>query len=847
MTVMERPLWAKLAYDDAGQVRAALPLVDHCLDVAAVFVALLRGGAWGRMLAHAAGRELTGQDVARLTVLAALHDIGKANRGFQARIERGAPIVGHEGEVAALLFDPALRAMAAGQALLEMALGWGAGAYLPALMAHHGRPRAEFFWVKDGSKPWSKSIGHWQARNGNDPSADAARVIAAIRERYPSAWETGVPLPQGERFVALFAGLLVLADWLGSDTRRFPVEGPHGGLREAMRDAAAADVVAVRGLVPVATPDCDFARAFDLKEPRGVQHHATGDLGSVALIEAETGSGKTEAALWRWLDLRRRGEVDGLYFALPTRSAAVQLHGRVEAMLRRVWGDDGPRAVLAVPGYWRVGDAEGLPLPGRRVRWDDEGAAFDARWAAEHANQYLAARVAVGTIDQALLAALKVRHAPFRAAALTRNLLVVDEVHASDAYMTGLLEQLLANHRAAGGRALLLSATLGAATRARLLGQAVPSLAEAVALPYPALAGSDAPLRGVVASGADKRVAIENAGLIDDPEGIAARAVAAARAGASVLVIRNSVAGAVAVAQAVEALAPDLAFRVGGVVTVHHGRFAASDRRLLDAEVEATFGKARSSAGRILIGTQTLEQSLDIDADLLLTDLAPMDVLLQRIGRLHRHAGRARGAFGEARVVVLHFAGRDLTPLLHPGRNRHGLGVTPHGAGPYPDVLQLEATLRLLEANPAVHIPADNRRLVEGALHPDALAAIATEGGAAWRNHAADRGGKVHADRGTAQTLALDLATPFNALSFPVDELAVTTRLGARDLLVELPEAIEGPFAQAVARFRIPAWMLGKVTAQDQPTAAVRAGEGWRFGLGDRVYRYDRWGLALAE
>jgi CRISPR-associated endonuclease/helicase Cas3 len=309
-------------------------------------------------------------------------------------------------------------------------------------------------------------------------------------------------------------------------------------------------------------------------------------------------------------------------------------------------------------------------------------------------------------------------------------------------------------------------------------------------------------------------------------------------------VIRNTVAGAVAVARAVEALAPDLAFRVGDVATVHHGRFAASDRRLLDAAVETGFGKDRTTAGRILIGTQTLEQSLDIDADLLLTDLAPMDVLLQRIGRLHRHAGRARGDFGEARVVVLRFGNRDLTPLLQPGRDRHGLGKAAHGAGPYPDVLQLEATLRLLEEHAVVDIPAENRRLVERALHPEALAAIATQGGAAWANHAADRGGKAYADRDTAQALALDLATPFNALSFPDDGKAVTTRLGARDLLVDLPEAIAGPFGQTVDRFRIPAWMAGTVTPADQPTPAVHDGEGWRFRLGERDYRYDRWGLA---
>lgn len=843
--------WAKLVRDADKNVLAALPLADHCLDVAAVFEELVRAGAWHAFLTYTAGRGLTEQDVVRLIVLVALHDIGKANRGFQARRNPKADKIGHEGEVAALLLDSGLKQTLAGQALHQIIREWGAAPYMAALMAHHGRPREEFApALPTGGQnlSWKKHTQHWHTANGYDPAAEAARLIDRVRARWPLAWQQGATLPQAPRFVALFAGLLVLADWTGSDTQRFPVEGPYGEMRDAMRLASASEAIAVRGLAPLGTPASDFSAAFDLEKPRGVQVEAAADdLGPVALFEAETGSGKTEAALWRWLELRRRGQVDGLFFALPTRSAAVQLHERVGRMLRRVWGADGPKAVLAVPGYLRAGDAEGQPLPGWEVRWDDNPDAPDRHWAAERSNRFLAARVAVGTIDQALLGALRVKHAPVRAAALARSLLVVDEVHASDAYMGGLLERLLDNHVAAGGHALLLSATLGAAARARFLKQPPPMLAEAVAQPYPAVSGSNAPVRRIAAdvSGA-KRVFIETIGLIGDPHAIAARAVAAARAGASVLVVRNSVAGAVAVAQAVEALAPDLAFRVNGVATLHHGRFAPGDRRLLDDAVEIAFGKNRSTAGRILVGTQTLEQSLDIDADLLFTDLAPMDVLLQRIGRLHRHAGRDRGAFAEPRVVILRPAERDLTPLLGQRRAYHGLGPTTHGGGPYPDLLQLEATLRLLEANPTVTIPADNRRLVENALHPDVLAGIADALGTAWANHAADRAGIAHADRGTARDLSLDLSMPFRDLVFPDKAEIVATRLGARDLLVDLDPVLAGPFDRAVDRLAIPAWLAGGVTPDDRPTQIVRDEDGWRFRLGERSFVYGRWGLALS-
>ena len=843
--------WAKLERDpDSREVLAALPLLDHCLDVGAAMGALLAGGAWDRALEAAAGRAPTGRDRARLVALATLHDFGKANRGFQARWDHKAERVGHEGQVAALLRDPGLRATAAGEALRALVAEWGAGPYLPALMAHHGRPRTEFGPTQAGDEPWKDHVRFWRPGNGYDPVAEVARLIDQVRIRWPDAWQPGDELPQAPRFVALFAGLVTLADWLGSDVNRFPIAGPHGPERDPLRLEQAARVVAAEGLAALPTPSTDFAAAFELSGPRGVQREATADdLGPIALIEAETGSGKTEAALWRWLDLRRRGEVDGLYFALPTRSAAKQLHKRVDDMLRRVWGGDGPRAVLALPAYLRVGDVEGEALPGWEVGWDDDRR--DGRWAAERSNRFLSARVAVGTIDQALRGALRAKHAFVRASALARSLLVVDEVHASDAYMGELLQRLLHNHVATGGRALLLSATLGAEARARLLGHEPQSLAEAEAQPYPALSGSEAPPRRASSDDARvKRVSIETAGLIDDSEAIAKRAVEAARGGASVLVVRNSVSGAVRVARAIEALDSDVAFRVNGTATLHHGRFAPSDRHLLDDAVGVAFGKGRTAEGRVLVGTQTLEQSLDIDADLLITDLAPMDVLLQRIGRLHRHARDDRGAFDEARVVVLRPAKRDLASLLdtrserHGMSERHGLGPLRDGRGVYPNLIQMEATLRLLEAKAVVTIPADNRSLVERALHSDMLSGIADGLGTAWINHLNDCAGAFFADGGMARDSSLDLGTRFRDLFFADASEKVAARLGEQNLLVDFREVLDGPFGEPVARVSIPHWMARGIGPEDKPEALGGHEDGEAFRLGGRRYVYGRWGLA---
>jgi len=394
-----------------------------------------------------------------------------------------------------------------------------------------------------------------------------------------------------------------------------------------------------------------FPALFDVASPHPIQQDATLPAAPCVVLEAETGSGKTEAALWRFRHLFAAGAVDGLYFALPTRVAATQMFARVKQFRNALFPlADRPALVLAVPGQVGADDAKGHSLPDFGFEWTDrpDEAARQTRWAAEHPKRFLAAQIAVGTVDQVLLAAIATRHAHLRGTALLRHLLVVDEVHASDRYMETLLGNLLRGHMQAGGHALLLSATLGAGMHARLLGTPCLDPAAAEAVPYPALSwaeGERACVRAVASSGTAKAVRVAASPLIDVPAAIAAIALRAADDGAKVLVIRNTVSAVIATAQALEAAAgtshPAL-FRVAGVATLHHGCFAPTDRQLLDLAVEAALGKRSPASAAVVVGTQTLEQSLDLDADLLITDLCPVDVLLQRIGRLHRHHDRVR-------------------------------------------------------------------------------------------------------------------------------------------------------------------------------------------------------------
>lgn len=847
-------LWGKLERDADGNVLSWHPLVDHCADVAAVFEALLRHTLLGRRLAHLMGAEaLTAQQIARLTALAALHDGGKFNDGFQARSRPKAPFVGHVRELVAALNDRRIGRP------LQQALGvqdWvrffgrSATALLLASVGHHGRPVT----FKSVDMRPALAATFW-----SDAALERlAAFSASLRGWLPLAFADGPPLEAPPAFVHAFNGVITLADWLGSDTAFFPYSEPDAEPRFVWAQRRALEALRRVGLHPGAARDAlgvapiDFGRIAEGHAPRGVQA-AIGALPrpagpSLTILEAPTGEGKTEAALLHYLRLFQAGEVDGIYFALPTRTAARQLYERIVGVAARVFGAAAPPVSQAVPGYLTVDGVEGARLPGHRVLWpDDVRLEHRARaWAAEGPKRFLAGAIVIGTIDQVLLSVLRTPHAHLRAAGLLRLLLVVDEVHASSAYMTRLLDAALRRLRAAGGHALLLSATLGGEARAAFLDQPAPALAAAAQAAYPLIS---TPGRQVEAAAfRSKPVRWSVAPIAGDPEAVARRALAAADAGARVLIIRNTVAGAIATQAALEALggaAHPALFRVGGVPTLHHSRFARADRLRLDAAIEAGFGKgAPRLSGLVAVGTQTVEQSLDLDADLLICDLAPMDVLLQRIGRLHRHHNPRPAGFEHATVVVLGPEERDLSAFI----GRTGRAFGPNGLGTvYPDLRQLAASRLLIEGAPAIEVPRDCRRLVELGLHTEALAAIAPADDPAWQAHDVELYGAQAHERIAGQNATLKWSTPFERSAFALDaDRVAQTRLGAADARIRFETPQPGPFGEPVRELAIPDYWVD--APPDALTHAVRAeADGLHLQVGARHFIYDRLGLRPEE
>jgi CRISPR-associated endonuclease/helicase Cas3 len=450
-----------------------------------------------------------------------------------------------------------------------------------------------------------------------------------------------------------------------------------------------------------------------------------------------------------------------------------------------------------------------------------------------------------------------VGHAHLMATALLRHLLVVDEVHASDAYMQRLLEDVLERHLAAGGHALLLSATLGGEARERLLraGGRTGSLPfeAAIAAPYPLITHRSrgaAESRPVAADGHNRAIRLSTRPWMADAEPVARHALEAASEGAKVIVIRNTVGDCIATQEQIERLAglaarPEALFSCCGRPAPHHARFARGDRQAIDRALEERFGKNRSEGGCVVVATQTVQQSLDLDADLLVTDLGPADVLLQRLGRLHRHPRGRPASFREPTAVVLTPAARDLASLIGDrgtAANFHGLGSV------YPDLRIIEGTWRLLEQNPEWRIPEMNRRLVESSLHSAVLERIVQAGGPRWRAHATQMIGATLGQARLAQLNLVEWSRPYSESSFPDSaDQRIQTRLGEGDRLVHFRPPAPGPFGNAVTELVLPAWWVKGLDADlSDAEHAISDGGVLRFEFGPHSFIYDRLGLRRA-
>lgn len=881
--------WAKLHPRDAPA--AWHPLIAHSADVAAVLERLLHPSS---VLARRLGwlldqPTLTERQRAQLVFSAALHDLGKTSHGFQTKAGRG--IEGqrwknlNRGHVQVLLSS--LRHKPLAQLLLNEVFphlgteGRAVSDFFGTIIAHHGRPHVPAPPDEGQHKLWTEEPG------GRDPIGEMRRIIGHARRWSGMEAADGASLfPLTPAFMHLFAGTLTLADWIGSTRGAFPFtpeadDAPDAYWQHAR--ARAADACARIGLVPRTRPisadltglpllDQLFPSVFGTvsgHSPNDLQRHIASmplpEPGTRLLVESETGSGKTEAALTLYARLRAAGLVGGLMFALPTRSTASAMYERVKSALAGIYPDgDQPTLALAIGGQQPRSQSTD-PLAGEQPITHPDQPELE-RWASSSNKKFLAAEVVVGTVDQVLLGGLPVKHAHLRLAALSRHLLVVDELHSYDRYMTGVLRRVLDLHTGAGGIALFMSATLSDAARTHFArgpkasvrdGQTYTFEGSYDMVPYPALAslGPREPewqFHGLASQGRPKTIEWR---VVAEAEAIA-DAVAAAMAGARVLLLCNTVRRARAAVQAVhDAGHASLLWQppaaVGSSHTPpYHARYTVPDRLALDSAISERFGKHASAidGGVILVATQVAEQSLDVDFDLLITDLAPIDVLLQRIGRLHRHPARTEhrpiGYRAPRALVIGPEGGSFVSHLTNP---HHPLGWGEDR--PYRHFVDGELTLRAVVANPTIVIPADNRRLVEGVYHADAREPLWSD--PAWDRSLCDTASAEANLAWMGEQAALDFAVTYTecAAAFAgAREQRIRTRLGDETVRVELPNDVHCWYAdppQPVRSVDIPVWALPSRAEHDvnlSPPIWDPDGPTAGFRLANRRFRYGPYG-----
>lgn len=530
------------------------------------------------------------------------------------------------------------------------------------------------------------------------------------------------------------AGVAVLADWLGSSQHYFRYEAdPSYGLSAYWARAVKQARVALddsHALPVSAGPDFGLGRLL----PAGAHPTSLQGMAADMPLEAEpqlfiledlTGSGKTEAAIMLAHRLMRVDQADGLFFGLPTMATANAMFGRIRDVHPLLFESPAQASlVLAHSQRSLIGDFEesimrSPPPEAELERYEEETAsARCAAWLADNTKKALLASVGIGTIDQALMAVLHSRHQSMRLLGLFRKVLIVDEVHANDAYMHRLLCILLRFHAAAGGSAILLSATLPQRMRAELCeafaqGRNVLDVSLPATNEYPLLThwrpeGVEVePLTASARATRDVEIA-----MIHDVEDVVTTIVSAAEAGRCVCWIRNTVDDARGAAEMLRAA-------TNSPVMLFHARFMMGDRLDIERGVSERFGKnstAEERHGRVLVATQVVEQSLDLDFDVLVTDLAPVDLVIQRAGRLHRHPRKPDGTpkpegDDEREPPVMHVFG----PVPQQNAPEDWIrSVLPGTGAVYPNHAALWRTAHLLGERGRLSMPADARPLIEG-------------------------------------------------------------------------------------------------------------------------------------
>ena len=743
--------WGKTSTSEDGNVSYHL-LPYHCLDVAAVGRELLRNDK--RL--HCMLTDMTGVEESVienwLMLFLALHDVGKFSEGFQnLRSDLLLRLQGRKSDKTYSVRHDSLGYLIWKKRLWDVV--WTEGflgidspenekrswertfdCFAQAVTGHHGKPPEKtgphhlplllnrYFGTVEtaASEEFVRDVGKLFRRGGMTHFSLSPKELRGSIQR--ASW--------------ILAGIAVLSDWIASGYCPFHMESMP--LEKYWRKYACPEAKASvdkAGIFPSkANKTASFGSLFpSIKNPTPLQNQvATCHIKSgpqLFILEDMTGSGKTEAALILASRLMNKDRGSGVYIALPTMATANAMYDRLASAYRKLFTDESiPSLVLAhsarhLSGAFRESIlTQDAAADSSYGKGENSATALCSSWIADNRKKSLLADVGVGTLDQALLAVLPSRHQSLRLLGLSRHILIVDEVHAYDSYTLMLLRNLLRFHSAMGGSAILLSATVPIGVKQDLIdsfsegmGVTPANLNKKDAYPLFTHLSSDGTIETPVETYASAKGSLD-INFIHNSTEVEDIIVDSASSGRCVCWIRNTVNDAIDTYEALKGrIDPSR-------LILFHARFAMGDRLSIEEKVLKAFGKPsgfKDRKGKVLIATQVVEQSLDLDFDVMITDLAPMDLLIQRGGRLHRHRRDIHG---------IRIAGGDMsdqrgTPCLNifspcldiETKSDWYKAVFPKAAWVYTSHGRLWLTATLLDKKRGWKMPDDARELIESA------------------------------------------------------------------------------------------------------------------------------------
>lgn len=621
-------IWAKTAPKKS--------LINHMLETGIVAECLTdTNGIYHPVLNRLS--EITGCDsdtlLTKIVFICAIHDIGKIHPTFQGRDEETLEMLRQE-DLNQVSFDTRFRHEQYGANIFDKLSAEdvdikNSDIISQIIRMHHQKEQkknSDIDIIKIDNKEKAKKWRHIQ-----NEIYDYVKNIF----RFDNLNLINKNISKSELFVVQNAilGIMITSDWIASNNYVFdnqPYENIDVFLESRKVQALKflSNEELIRQQIPVMQ---DFRSAFGFNG-RPVQNDVEkivhkNDI-KCMLIESDCGSGKTEAALYAAAVLGNRSGLSGIYMGLPTGVSAEAIQDRVDEFLT----SHGMRNTKLYTSKSML-----LREPDKKPIWTDMS------------RQRLLAASAVGTVDQVMTAARLVRFESVRMDGLASKVLIIDEIHAYDAYMLAVIKDLLKICEELGVPVIMLSATLPISTKKDLFGVLGDEDIE-LHNGYPMISyvTKDGKIHEHVSHQymPDKKISCELLPILNDNDKIARYAVDAVKDGGCECVIMNTVADAICVYDKIKKNKKN-----DCKIILYHSRMTINARDETSREILAMCGKDRTKRPErvIIVGTQVLEQSLDIDVDYMITAICPIDLLFQRIGRYHRHgdAGTIR-----ERVVV---------------------------------------------------------------------------------------------------------------------------------------------------------------------------------------------------